>query len=390
MRAAKASLGRRIFYTMRSEGEGAARESAAIGLGAFIGCLPIFGLHLGACFVLGWLFGLNRLKMYVAANISNPFVAPVLLFVELQIGSLLRRGRVHEISVDAIRAAGLQTLGADLVVGSIVLGALLGVLLATVTYLLLRGSKADQFFLDLVRAASERYVTVSITAWEFARGKLRGDPLYRALVSEGLLPSGNSLLDVGCGSGLMLALLAEARTRARSGTWVRDLPAPPLFDRMVGIDIRPRVVRVAREALGSDAEILEADARELTPATHDVVLICDVLHLMTFDEQERVIDAARRSLTERGVLVIREADAAGGWRFAAVRIGNQLKALVLRRWRQRFYFRTQPEWSALFAAHGLAVTALPNGDGTPFASVLFRLTEAPVVSARDRTPAHAG
>ena len=34
-------------------------------------------------------------------------------------------------------------------------------------------------FLDLVRDASDRYITASIVAWEFARGKLRGDPLYR-------------------------------------------------------------------------------------------------------------------------------------------------------------------------------------------------------------------
>ena len=48
-------------------------------------------------------FGLNRLKMYLAANISNPFVAPVLLFSEIQIGAWLRRGAVHPLTLDAIR-----------------------------------------------------------------------------------------------------------------------------------------------------------------------------------------------------------------------------------------------------------------------------------------------
>jgi uncharacterized protein (DUF2062 family)/SAM-dependent methyltransferase len=381
---------RRFFYRMRSEGSGAVRESVAIGLGAFVGCLPIFGLHLGACIVLGWLLGLNRLKMYLAANISNPFVAPLLLFSEVQLGSLVRRGVIHSITIDTVRTASLRTLGGDLVIGSIMLGTLLGIVLATVTYLSLRASDTDPAFFDLVRQASDRYLGVSITAWEFARGKLRGDPLYRSIVCSGLLPDGQTLLDVGCGSGLMLALLAEARSRVRSGAWDSGLPRPPLFERMVGIDIRPRVVDVARQALGADAEIFEGDARQLTSSTHDAVLICDVLHMMSFDEQEQVIAVTRRSLRDGGVLVVREADAAGGWRFFVVRAGNRLKSIVLRNWRQRFYFRTQLEWCALFARHGLAVTEMANGGRTPFASVLFRLTAVQAASATSRTHTLAG
>lgn len=384
------SFGRRIIYTMRSEGAGAARESAAIGLGAFIGCLPIFGLHLAVCIGLGWLLRLNRLKMYLAANISNPLVAPFLLFTELQVGSFLRRGVFHSISLEAVRTTDVRTFGADLVIGSLAVGLALGVLLATLTYVSIRDSGTDPAFFDLVRAASDRYITVSITAWEFARGKLRGDPLYQTVVCGRLLADGDTLLDVGCGSGLMLALLAEARARVRCGTWVGSLPAPPLFRHMIGLDIRPRVVQVARAALKSDAEIFEADAVDLKPSTHDAVLICDMLHMITFDQQERVIAAARQSLKEGGVLLVREADAAAGWRFRVVLVGNQLKALVLRRWRQRFYFRTHTEWRAFFSRHGLEVTSVPNGDGTPFASVLFRLTTAPAVSATRRTPAHAG
>ena len=38
------------------------------------------GLHLAICWVVGFLLGLNRLKMYFAANVSNPFVAPWLVY----------------------------------------------------------------------------------------------------------------------------------------------------------------------------------------------------------------------------------------------------------------------------------------------------------------------
>ena len=377
------SLGRRIIYTMRSEGAGAARESAAIGLGAFIGCLPIFGLHLAVCIGLGWLLRLNRLKMYLAANISNPLVAPFLLFAELQVGSFLRRGAFHP---SASKPSPTDVHFGQTWSSAAMLGAVLGVLLAAHVFSIRASAPTLRSSICASRVGSLPHRFDHCR--EFARGKLRGDPL-RALCAEDCFGTA-ILLDVGCGSGLMLALLAEARARVRCGTWVSSLPAPPLFQRMIGLDIRPRVVQVAREALKSDAEILEADARDLKPSTHDAVLICDMLHMIAFDEQERVIAAARQSLREGGVLLVREADAAAGWRFRVVLAGNQLKALALRRWRQRFYFRTLTEWRAVFSRHGLEVTSLPNAGGTPFASVLFRLTTAPAVSATRRTPAHAG
>ena len=37
---------RRQVYDLRTEGGGAARETAAIACGVFIGCLPFYGFHL--------------------------------------------------------------------------------------------------------------------------------------------------------------------------------------------------------------------------------------------------------------------------------------------------------------------------------------------------------
>jgi uncharacterized protein (DUF2062 family) len=111
---------RRQVYGLRTEGSGPARETAAIACGVFIGCLPFYGFHLLICLVVGWVFRLNRLKLYLAANISNPFVAPFLLFAELQAGSYLRRGAFHTLTLDAIRQTGAVALGVDLLLGSVV------------------------------------------------------------------------------------------------------------------------------------------------------------------------------------------------------------------------------------------------------------------------------
>lgn len=240
-------------------------------------------------------------------------------------------------------------------------------------YAALRGSADDPVLATLIPRAAERYVATSITAWEFARGKLRGDPVYRQVISAGWLPSGGTLVDVGCGQGLMLALLAEGRCLARSGRRPAGF-SPPVFDRLVGIERRARVAHLARQALGSDADIVEQDARMLSAGSCRAVLFFDVLHMMPADDQEALLTAMASALEPGGVILVRDADASAGWRFGAVRTVNRLKAIASGAWRQPFYFRSNADWLSCFRRLGFDADARPMADGTPFANVLFRLT----------------
>jgi uncharacterized protein (DUF2062 family)/SAM-dependent methyltransferase len=381
---------RRLFYGLRTECAGVTRDAVAVGTGAFIGCLPVYGFHLLLCWIVGWLLRLNRLKVYIAANISNPLFAPMLLFTEVQTGAWVRGRAFHPLTVEAVRTTDLSVFGYDLLVGSVVIGATLGVLLGAVTYASTRNPAADAPFLELVRAASDRYLMVSITAWEFARGKLRRDPLYRSVVRGSLLPSGGTLLDIGCGSGLTLALIAEARSAFEKGQWPATWGRPPGFDRMVGIETRARASAIAREALGPDAEILHGDARSTALPRCRAVLLFDVLHMMPAMDQDTVIAAVAGALEPGGTLLVREADPTGGRWFAAVRFGNRLKALAFGHWRQRFHFRTPEHWLETFAVHGLSAEMQPMGEGTPFANVLFKVTAPAHVFATTRQPSPVG
>ena len=313
---------RGAFHRLRTEGAGSVRETAAVSLGVFVGCLPLYGLHLVICWTVGFALGLNRLKMYLASNISNPFVAPWLIFAEVQIGAWLRRGSFHSLSRQTVMSTGIGVFGIDALVGSLFVGGVLAVLAATGTYALVRGSGRDPLFADLVRRTSDRYLAGSITAWEFARGKLRMDPVYRAALSPDLLPPGGTLVDIGCGQGLTLALLVEARRAFIEHRWPAAWPEPPRFDRLVGIETRPRPAAIARRALDGDAEVVHADVRTLTIEPARAVLLFDVLHLLQSDDQEALLGALAARLDPAGVVLIREADPAVGWRFTAVRVGN--------------------------------------------------------------------
>ena len=233
-------------------------------LGVFIGCLPLYGLHLTICWVVGFVLGLNRLKMYLAANISNPFVAPWLVFAEVQAGAWLRRGTFHQVTREYIastsawalrhRRRGRQPLRRRGARGAA----------AAATYSLVRGSGEDRRFADLVRRASDRYLGVSITAWEFARGKLRMDPIYRATLSPDVLVSGGRSSTSAAGRDWRWHCSPR-----RSAPWMRapgrrSAAAAPLRSHDRHRDARRRLAKIAREALESDAEVIVADVRTLS------------------------------------------------------------------------------------------------------------------------------
>lgn len=363
----------RAIYQLRTEGTGSrAREAWTIGLGLFIGCSPLIGFHLGIALLVGWLFGLNRVKLYLAANLMNPVILPGIFFAEVQIGAWLRQGHFYQMSLETFHTLELWHFGLDLLIGSVVVGSAIGLFGGVLTFLALSRAQRDPAFTSLVKEASDRYLASGVTAWEFARGKLRNDPAYRQVVTGGLLPARGHLLDVGCGQGLLLALIAAARRAGRAGTWPAQWPPAPTELELTGVELRPRIARIAAETLGSDAAIHQADARTLQPASATIIALFDILHLMQADEQERLLTVLVDALSPGGALLIREADAGGGWRFQAVRIGNRITALATRRWRTRFHFRTIADWHALLERHGLQVQEVrPAGEGTPFANILF-------------------
>lgn len=218
-------------------------------------------------------------------------------------------------------------------------------------------------FAAVLAHASHRYRPCGRIAYHFARGKLRGDPVYRAVLEGGVLPRDGTVLDLGCGGGLMLAALASARALHAS--------APGAVRRLVGIETRAGAAAIARQALGAEAEILTDDVRThpLPPAR--AILLFDVLNLMSAADQDTLLSALLAALEPGGVLLVREADAAAGWRFHAVRIGNGIKACWVGRFSQAFHFRPLAAWRRWLEQAGLDVEVRPMGRGTPFGNVLL-------------------
>jgi len=228
----------------------------------------------------------------------------------------------------------------------------------------------------LVRSASAYFRPAGRFAWHFARGKLAGDPAFRAILSQGLLRGRRQILDLGCGQGLLAAwLLAAHGAWARDRAWPAAWPAPPQLRSYVGVEISVPEVRRARRAFaaaaGARLEVLHADIRDVDYGTPDAVVILDVLHYLDFPAQERVLTRVRAALPSDGVLLLRVGDADGGLRFAVSKALDRTVALVRRGAWRPLQCRALADWRELLTRQGFSARAQPMSEGTPFVNTLL-------------------
>jgi len=223
----------------------------------------------------------------------------------------------------------------------------------------------------LFEATTRPYADAGRHAWHFARGKLRHDPVFFSLLRLGILPDRGDLLDLGCGQGILLALLEAAKDEYRAGRWPKEWPAPPQNLSLRGIELAERRVRAARRALGGAAQVIQGNLRHVELPKSSVIAILDVLFYLDEEEQRRLIDKVVTALEPGGILLVRETDASGGLRFAMSRWSERFAAVLRGDFRQREYYRSAVEWTAGLEGRGFSVGVQPMSAGTPFSNFLF-------------------
>jgi 2-polyprenyl-6-hydroxyphenyl methylase/3-demethylubiquinone-9 3-methyltransferase len=150
----------------------------------------------------------------------------------------------------------------------------------------------------------------------FCRARLKLAPLEQVAARA----AGNDILDVGCGHGVLAALLLHGRPERR----------------VVGIDPDVRKIEWANKSIGKSpnaefhAVTIEALAAQ-RPASFDCVIIADVLCLIARDTWPPFLDAARRLLRPGGQLLLKDAENDGSWRAVKALWQERLMVHVLRR-----------------------------------------------------------
>jgi uncharacterized protein (DUF2062 family) len=336
-----------------------ARAAASVGLGLFIGSQPLFGLHFPLCLLLGLPFRLDIVVTYLAANISNPVVAPFLLTLEIETGSLLMTGHLVPVDLERVRTVGLAGFLVQGVLGSIVVGLALASIGAAVTAALLGRRRPEPDELEqAIRRTAARYRQAPTGDRAYVAAKLRTDPIVAAIV--GLPGAFGSLVDAGAGRG-QLSLLVLELGRASD---------------VVGFDWDVRKTELAERAAGGDAHYFHADVRWVSWPAADTILLADVLHYLEPPEQDASLERAAASLRPGGRLLIREVQEARGWRTTVTRTAERVGRLLGYNQGVRLHFRPISELVERLESLGLRCETVSAGAG-PLSNALI-VARAPI------------
>jgi len=308
------------------------------------------------------LLRLDLVLSYLAANISNPFVAPFLLTLEVEVGSYLLRGDPAAFDPAHARSLGASGFFVQALAGSVVVGGALAALGGGLGWLLAPRRVNDSSPLDAARERTAlRYRDAKIFDRKYVEGKLWFDPVL-PLVAELGLALGR-VLDAGAGRGqlgLCLLELGQART-------------------LSGFDLDAHKIEVARRAAAGAASFEVAHLTSAPLRDFYTLLLVDVLHYLSREDQDALLGRAAQALEQGGRLVIRDTDAAQRRSGLLTRGAERLAKLTgWHRGNQELCFRPLAEIVARLEGLGLRCRVTDASRGTPFSNALIVAERPPI------------
>lgn len=194
----------------------------------------------------------------------------------------------------------------------------------------------------------------------YVSGKIAWDPVF-PLARREIVQRHQPVVDIGCGLGLLgISMRAAGITLRYRGT-----------------DISAWKINLGKEAVRyyafEDAGFEVCDALSTTIPEGSTVCMFDVLHYLSPNDQQRMLQRLAEAAEQGSLVLIRTALRGTGWRYAAT---------LLEEWWTRstgwirggeINFPTQEEIVGGFEDRGLQTEVFPLWGRTPFASHLVKI-----------------
>jgi uncharacterized protein (DUF2062 family)/2-polyprenyl-3-methyl-5-hydroxy-6-metoxy-1,4-benzoquinol methylase len=336
--------------------------SAAVAVfwGVFIGVVPIYGLQTLAALGLAVVFRLNKPLILAATFINNPFFLPFLIGGSLEAGSFLRTGKWQAWQLSSFSATQLRGEAFSWVLGSVVVGVVLGAFCAALTAAVVFWTAPSQHTLRArLRFVNRTFAGCASFDRGFVRWKMRLDRIFSILAAEDL-GTGN-VVDLGCGYGMALCFTAFNQPGRR----------------LAGCDLNAHRIAVAQQALNTmNAETAVCDVREFALPPAGLILILDVLQYLSADEQLTLLKRCAEALEPGGRLIFRVHDRERGlWSFFVLAF-DRLLFRAEHVGRRPLMLSAEQYRDALVEA-GLQVEMRRFRNLLPFAHILFLARRSP-------------
>jgi len=167
---------------------------------------------------------------------------------------------------------------------------------------------------------------------------------------EKRIPPEGTIIDLGCGHGVLANYLALRSPRRR----------------VIGFDLSEYRVQVARSIGLPNAEFHGKNLFEAEPISCQVIIVADVLHhLRSYEEGDELLARCCDRLGDDGLLVVKEIAQRPLWKYVC----TQPVDFIF--YRGRVYFRSGEQFAALFERLGVEAELVPLHAWRPLPHVMY-------------------
>ena len=189
----------------------------------------------------------------------------------------------------------------------------------------------------------EHYRKAGSITRAYLKIKLKICPLLQL---EELFPKEGMIVDLGCGNGLFPNILS--------------LGSPDR--KIIGLDLDEKKIEIASATKIPDRRITYqiGDVVDAEYPRGDVFTLVDVLYLIPYEKHEPIIRKCYRSMPPGGILIVKEMDTRPRWKYVWNLFQETLAVkLIGFTLGERFYFRSQKDYTDLLQRLGFSVKPVP-------------------------------
>jgi len=354
---------RSLAADLLHEGLAPGRAAGAVFVGIFIAQVPIYGFQAVTALALATYFGLNKPLTLAATFINNPLFQPFLITASVVIGHFLLTGEVRPFVLPELSAKGLKEGFSAWVLGSVVLGAILGGVASFFTYFILYWKQpAARAGRERARFVNQMFARCPGADRGFVRWKLRLDRIFGILAAENL--GCGTAVDLGCGYGIALGIAAfEKRDR-----------------RLVGCDLDRNRIACANQAFaGLNADVRDGDVRNFDLPRAGLILILDVLQYLTAEQQLALVARCCDALEPGGKFIFRVHDRERGI-LSRLSMAFDRVIFLVGRANQKPLMLSASEYRKVLISAGMQVEERRFRNRLPLAHLVF-ITKRPALGA---------
>jgi 2-polyprenyl-3-methyl-5-hydroxy-6-metoxy-1,4-benzoquinol methylase len=166
---------------------------------------------------------------------------------------------------------------------------------------------------------------------------------------ESLAPKGGTILDFGCGCG-MLANLLYLRNNKR---------------KIIGIDSSIKRIEVAKKS-NSNITFLLGKAEDFKVMHFDASLMTDFLHHINYEAQVKLLKEIHKRLNKNGLLIIQDIENKPFGKYIIVWLADHFLNPG-----KRAYYRKAEEMVSLLSKTGFHVEIIKADKGLPLSDIIY-------------------